>query len=326
MYCPRLDHFRRIQPDGKFGVCGHMTNAKSFDDLAALDSSDWLSKLRSMMYLDKWPDECVRCQRDETAGRKSIRQHSFDRDSILRPHRENYLIVGGILDNICNAACQFCDERKSSKIGHLKHGPDYEIMDNMQKFLTIPSDRILELDINGGEPSNSPNYARLLDDPPKNVKIIRMNTNASRFMPNILPLLDRGIKVIVTISLDGVGKIYEYARWPLTWKRFTEIVDQYRSIKHDNLSLDFWTTVSAYTIGDIDNIKSYAESVNIPVSMGRLTSPSVLDVRYRNPLTLQSKHIEGVAVDQDNSLALLAYIKTQDAIRGTNHEDCYNWS
>lgn len=326
MYCPRLDHFRRIMPDGKIGVCGHMTNGKSYDDLKSLDSSDWLSSLRSKMYLDKWPDECVRCQRDETAGRKSIRQHSFDRDSILRPHRENYLIVGGILDNICNAACQFCDERKSSKIGHLMHGAGYQLMDNTAAFNTIPRDRIIELDINGGEPSNSPNYAALLDDPPENVKIIRINTNASRFMPNIIPLLDKGIKVIVTISLDGVGPIYEYARWPLRWSTFTEVVDRYKAIQHDNLSLDFWTTVSAYTVSDMINITNYARSVDIPISFGRLTSPSVLDVRYTNPLTLPAKHIEGVAVDEDNTQALLDYLRRQDSLRGTNFEDRYNWS
>ena len=326
MYCPRLDHFRRIMPDGKIGICGHMTNARSFDDLKSLESSDWVSLLRSKMYLDIWPDECQRCQREEIAGRKSIRQHAFDRDSILRPHRENYLIIGGILDNICNAACQFCDERKSSKIGYLTHGSDYKLTENTAAFDSIPRERIIELDINGGEPSNSPNYARLLEDPPQNVKVIRINTNASRFMPSIIPLLDKGIKVIVTISLDGVGKIYEYARWPLRWSTFTEVVDQYRSIDHDNLSLDFWTTLSAYTVIDLPNIMDYATSVAIPSSVGRLTSPAVLDVKYSNPMTLPAQQMEGVAVDEDNSSALLAYLRQQDAIRGTRFEDCYNWS
>lgn len=313
-------------PDGKIGVCGHMTNGRSFDDLQSLDSSDWLRSLRSNMYLDIWPDECQRCQRDEIAGRKSIRQHSFDRDIILRPHRENYLIVGGILDNICNAACQFCDERKSSKIGHLKHGVDYKIMENMQAFRRIPDERILELDINGGEPSNSPNYSQLLDQPPKNVKIIRINTNASKFMPNIMPLLDMGIKVIITISLDGVGKIYEYARWPLKWDKFNSVVKQYKAVDHDLLDIDFWTTISAYTVGDLPNIMRYAESVGISLSMGRLTSPEVLDVRYSNPLTILAEEVDGVAIDGDNSTALLAWLRQQDSIRGTNFEDCYNWT
>ena len=326
MYCPRLDHFRRIMPDGKIGVCGHMTDGQRFDDLKSLESSDWLSSLRSKMYLDNWPQECQRCQREETIGNKSIRQHAFDKDNILRQHREDYLIIGGILDNICNAACQFCDERKSSKIGYLKHGAAYQQVNNRLAFDSIPRDRIIELDINGGEPSNSPAYSRLLDDPPPNVRIIRINTNASRFMGNIVPLLDRGIKVIITISLDGVGNIYEYARWPLRWATLNAVVDQYRSIGHDNLSLDFWTTISAYTISDLNNITDYAGSVNIPMSSARLTSPDVLDVRYSNPLTRLASHVEGVAVDRDNSEHLLAYMKQQDAIRGTNFEDCYNWS
>ena len=315
-------------PNGKIGVCGHMTHGKSFNDLSSLESSEWLSSLRSKMYLDKWPDECVRCQRDETAGRKSIRQHSFDRDSILRPHRENYLIVGGILDNICNSACQFCSEHLSTKIGSLKFGSNYKLVDNSSVFNSLPKERILELDINGGEPSNSPNYSAVLASPPQNVKIIRINTNASRYISEVEDILDRGIKVIITMSLDGIGDLYEYVRWPLKWARFSDTVEMYRNIRNKNslLSLDFWTTVSAYTVADISNIESYAKSVDIDISMGWLNDPHVLDVRYTNPLTLKAKHIQGVAIDEDNSESLLVYLRQQDSLRGTNFENCYNWS
>ena len=36
MYCPRLEHFVRIEPNGTIGKCGHMTNAKDFKSFIKL--------------------------------------------------------------------------------------------------------------------------------------------------------------------------------------------------------------------------------------------------------------------------------------------------
>jgi len=315
-------------PSGKIGLCGHMTEIKSFDDLDALESSRWLSEVKATMIDGSWPSECKRCKDEESRGEKSIRLNAVERHNILSRIKDDYLIIGGILDNICNSACQFCTENLSTKIGSLKHGSNYKLFDNKKVFDNIPQDRIIELDINGGEPSNSPNYASLLANPPPNVKVIRINTNASRYIDEIEHLIQKGIKIIITISLDGIDNTYEYVRWPLNWNRFNSVIDRYRSLrdKHPALSLDFWTTISAYTIRDLDAIRSFAIDKGIDISMGRLNDPAELDVRYSNPLTLPHKHIVGVAIDEDNSDALLAYIKAQDALRGTNYEDCYNWA
>lgn len=328
MYCPRLDHFRRITANGKIGVCGHMINSPTFDDLEELESSKALADIKSQMKEGHWPEACQRCNQEEKLGQKSIRMHAIDRHHLLVNVKPDYLVLGGILDNICNAACHFCNESLSTKIGSLMHGANYKKVDNSALLEKLPVDRIVELDINGGEPSNSPAYKKLLEDPPPNVKIIRINTNASKFIDSVPKLLDKGIKVIVTASLDGTGKIYEYARWPLKWDKFNDVINQYKRIddSHALFSIDFWTTLSAYTVGDLDNIDAYSKQMGIPLSVGRLKTPAPLDVRYTNPLTKNSKHLPDVAIDRDNTQELLDYIKQQDKLRGTNYEDCYNWS
>lgn len=316
-------------PNGKIGVCGHMTNGKSFDDIEKLESSDWLNNMKLSMSSSIWPKECIKCREEEKRDEKSIRLHAIDRHKILQSLRDDYLIIGGILDNICNAACQFCTENLSTKIGSLKHGSAYRLTDNSKIFERLPQARIIELDINGGEPSNSPNYAKLLSNPPSNVKIIRINTNASRYINEIETLLDKGIKIIITISLDGVGDIYEYVRWPLNWHKFNEIIDRYVDLRNKNklLSLDFWTTISVYNIGYIKDIEDFAKNKEIDISMGRLNDPWQLDVRFKNPFTLAIKNpIEGVAVDKDNSVELIKYLYEQDKLRGTRFEDRYNWT
>jgi sulfatase maturation enzyme AslB (radical SAM superfamily) len=328
MFCPRIDHFRRIESNGNIGMCGHMVNAPTFVDLPALEDSTWLKDLRSSS-TENWPAECERCRQEERSSNKSIRLHTMDRHPVLTKIRTDYLIVGGTLDNICNSACQFCNSQLSTKIGSLESGKDYVLVDNTSVFDALPQDRIIELDINGGEPSNSPNYTRLLKNLPTNVKFLRINTNASRIVDNIDTILTRGIVVHITISLDGTGHIYEYARWPLKWERFVQTVLQYRQLreKYKNLKLNFWSTISAYTVADVDNMDAFAKHMQIDISHGILFTPSVLNVSNSNPLTRNSTYNRQVtATGQDNTQQLRVFLERQDRLRGTNFEDIYNWS
>jgi organic radical activating enzyme len=315
-------------PNGNISLCGHMVNPQSFNTLEKLENSSWLNNLKKQFDDDQFPNECIRCKQEEL-GKKSVRQHANDRDKILSAIKKDYLIVGGILDNICNSACQFCNEDLSTKIGSLMHGKNYRLVNNVDAFSNLPQDRIVELDINGGEPSNSPNYLKLLQNLPTNIKIVRINTNASRYISEIEKIINNDIKVIVTISLDGISSVYEYARWPLSWDKFNETVDKYIELRGNNklLSLDFWTTISAYTIGDFNNIKQYAKEKHINFEFGLLQAPDCLQIKYKNPLTLRGiNNLHGVAVDRDNTNELLLYLQQQDKLRGTNFENCYNWS
>lgn len=333
MHCPRINHFRRIMPDGTIGLCGHMVGSRKFTSLVDLENSEWFKNLKT----DGWVDDCKRCQQEEELGNKSIRLHAFERHKLLSQYADDYLIIGGILDNICNSACQFCDEELSTKIGNLKFGKDYKLVNNLKAFENLPQEKILELDINGGEPSNSPNYQHVLDNLPPNLKILRINTNASKMITNIENILDKKIKVFVTISLDGTEKTFEYARYPLKWNNFVNVVEQYKELsnKHKFLSLNFWTTLSVYTINDLINIKNFAKEKNIDWSFGILHEPEVLSIIHKNPITRSAKESlinhnsdlhDIIASADDNSEKLLNYIKLQDKIRGTNYENCYNWS
>lgn len=320
-------------PDGTIGLCGHMVNSHKFNSLEDLENSEWLKNLNK----NEWADECIRCKQEEELGNKSIRLHSFDRHKLLSVYKDDYLIIGGILDNICNSACQFCNEELSTKIGNLKNGKNFKLINNYETFKILPHERIIELDINGGEPSNSPNYQNVLENLPPNLKILRINTNCSKFIPNLQNILAKNIKVYITISLDGIDKIFEYARFPLKWNNFLNVLNQYIELKTNSklLDLNFWTTLSAYTIGDFNNISNFAKEKEINLSYGILQEPTQLSITYKNPITIAAKNLAKlsnekfyklIASDKDNSLELLNYIKIQDKIRGTNFEDCYNWS
>ena len=302
MYCPRLEHFVRLNANGTIGKCGHMTNAKEFKTFRDLHKSQWLKKIELDMTLDAWPDECIRCKQTEEVTGESIRTKSITRHKMLHPLKNDYLVVGGVLDNICNSACQTCNSSLSTKIGSLE-SKKYPRINNYEKFWKLPQKRIVEVDVNGGEPTASKNYKKILANLPRNTKIVRMNTNGSRMIPELENILKKGTMVIVTLSLDGVDNIHDYVRWPIKWSNYTKTVDAYKKLKskYKLLKLDFWTTVSCLNVIDLPKIIEYAKSKDIPHDWAFLNTPNVLNVKYKNALTNNAKHIlpNNIAIAED---------------------------
>lgn len=292
MHCPRLDHFVRINPNGTVGRCGHMDKSPQFDSLEDMDSSEWLKNTKQDFADDKWPRECVRCQETEAINSTSIRLNAIKFDRIQQ--QPDYLIVGGVLDNVCNSACLTCDENHSTLIGGLK-SKTYTIVDNSSKFWELPLDRIVHLDINGGEPSYSKNYKHILANLPATIKSVRLNTNCSTVLEELLPLADRGVDVTVTVSLDGIGPIHDVVRYPIKWDKFYANLQRYMGMP---VKLNLWTTVSVLNVDDLPNIIAFAQQHNIDHSYAYLKHPAELDIENKD--TPES----------------IAYIQRQKQLRG----------
>ena len=301
-----------------------MVNAPQFKTLDQMDSSTWLESTKAIMNQEQWPDECVRCKDTEQVGNKSIRQYFLDDHKSNLAINENYLVLGGVLDNICNSACQTCNENLSTKIGSLT-SKNYIKINNSNKLDQLPLDRIVKIDINGGEPSASPHYLKLLENLPPNVTHLRLNTNGSRVLTSLNQLIDRGVNVTVTVSLDGIGMIHDYVRWPIKWSDVECNINAYKEM---NLyELNTWTTVSALNIGDLKNIFAYTKQHRLDHSWALLEQPDVLSVKHSNHLTRTAdvpdelKNI--VAQGQDNTVELQLWTHAQDHLRGIKLWDYY---
>jgi hypothetical protein len=246
-----------------------MVNAPEFDTLEDMESSVWLVMIREKMQSNKWPAECVRCQETEP---NSIRQYAIDLDK--QTEQLDYLQVGGVLDNVCNAACLSCNETLSTRIGSLS-GSGFPVYNNLDKFWTLPQERIVHLDINGGEPSFSKNYKKLLANLPPNLKTLRLNTNCSTVLDELVDITSRGIEVTVTVSCDGIGAVHELTRWPISWQTFYNNLMQYKAMP---VKLNLWSTVSILNVDDLANIQEFAYNHGIDHSWAYLKNPIELSV------------------------------------------------
>ena len=338
MYCPRLNHFVRLNKDGSVGKCGHMKTSMGFESVAQLEKSQWLKDITNKMANDQWPDECVRCKQTEDMNQDSVRIKSIDRHKLLQPFKDDYLVVGGVLDNVCNSACQTCYSGLSTKIGSLE-SKNYPRVDNFVRFWELPQHRILEIDVNGGEPTASKNYKKILSRLPTNTRIVRMNTNGSRMIPELEAILKKRIMVIVTMSLDGVGDVHDYVRWPIKWKDYIKSVKAYKDLQkqYPLLRLDTWTTVSSLNVANFSNILDFVTEHNLEHSWAFLNNPEVVDPRFKNSFTLSAKEKLGqssyktcqdlastIATGDDNQSKLDLFIKKQDFLRKIDIRDYFN--
>jgi sulfatase maturation enzyme AslB (radical SAM superfamily) len=274
-----------------------------------MEDSEWLYKIKQLI----WPKECIRCRETEALEQDSIRVHT------IRFHQQqdknDYLIVGGVLDNICNSGCLTCDENHSTKIGSLT-SKTYPIIDNTNCFWQLPVNRIVKLDINGGEPSASKNYLNVLQNLPPNVKEVRINTNCSSIIDEIEHLIKRGIKVVVTVSLDGIEETHDLVRWPIKWDKFYNNLIVYKNMP--GVELNTWTTVSALNIHNFTAIQQFVTTNQINHSYAFLHDPDPISIKYTNTLTSPYKSLfpDIVAVDKDNQIELDEFIKKQKELRG----------
>jgi len=279
MYCPRLDHYVRFNPNGTVGRCGHMVNAPQFNSLQEMEHSDWLQSIKKTMADDQWPVECIRCKETEP---KSIRMYSLKLHQ--QTQQSDYLQVAGVLDNLCNAACLSCNEHLSTRIGSLKDR-NFLIVNNLSRFQDLPQERIVHLDINGGEPTYSKNYKSILKNLPKNLSTLRLNTNCSKVLTEIVDIVEQGIEVTVTVSCDGIGPVHELLRWPISWQQFYDNLMVYKSMP---IKLNLWTTVSVLNVEDLANIQAFAREHSIEHSFAYLKEPFELSLDNTDAVTRET--------------------------------------
>jgi len=276
--------------------------------------SEYLKNLKNQFLNGKWPKECAKCEKQEAMGNNSKRirenhlwlQKNKDWDSLP----EDFSYIELRLSNVCNLGCISCNSKSSSflkkeidKNGSEQY-PDfhksiYNTYIDADLLNPYPDDDIEEIFnmigsnsrvyISGGEPSlvkKSIEQLTKLKDKGYNKTInLQFNSNFQTLNKEWFDIL-KDFQGEMWPSIDGVGKVAEYVRYPSDWSKVSQ------NLKFFIEQCPHWKvrvcpTVSILNIFNLKELYEYVyndiyenASDNIRLTLNnRVYSPNWLDIR-----------------------------------------------
>lgn len=342
MFCSRIDHFLKLNSTNDFNKCCFMVQQPRFRTVAEMESSAWLSKIKGEMANDVWPAECLRCRSAEESGVISRRQDSNNQHKHLVKICPDYLRINFEVDTVCNAACQTCGPELSTFYAKLLKVPvtDYSGLTHLAEQYIDPN-RIIEIDLTGGEPAVSKSIRHFLESGIDNfpLSLLRIYTNGSAKIRGLERLLSKGLRIDLYMSMDGTDRVFEYCRFPIKWQKFCATLNYYKDLatQYDNLTVRLWGALTSLSILDLDNILDFAAVNNLMFNGAIVGRPDALRVeknnfltRYGKELLLKSNHEYArnlaafmVTDKKETSDELNAHIAKADSIRNIRFEEYY---
>jgi MoaA/NifB/PqqE/SkfB family radical SAM enzyme len=256
-----------VRPDGTILPCCKFDHNKEFGNVFDQDprSSDAWNNLRSKMILGGMLKSCESCYKEEQSGIESLRQQSLKFYSPINttPIKLKQLEVS--FNNLCNLACVHCSEEFSTKwysekVKHRDH-PTVGITQHKFDYLEWDLSEVRYLKIIGGEPMMAQDkfieLLRRLDRANLNVIVA---TNAT-ILPNdeLKNLLESCAGVSFKVSLDGVGLVNNWIRWPSKFDDIEKSIDILETWwgNNQNIRLEFHSVIGVYNILYLENLVNY---------------------------------------------------------------------
>ena len=213
--------------------------------------SDKLNTIRST-----WQDDqikgCHSCWQPEQGGGTSRRQLELEwlmKNPEIDETSTELLCLDYNVGNTCNAACIMCGPDASS-LWQAELGQNVVSTNDPTKQLDLT--KLRRIYFAGGEPFLIKETKNML----LNIKQqqgtlenleVECQTNGSNFKNNqIMSLLDECKKVTIKISIDAVGKEYEYIRHPLRWQTIDENFEFL--LKNFNFQVEVGATIGIHNI------------------------------------------------------------------------------
>ena len=234
-------------------------------------SSTHMKDLRQQFRNGEKPAGCATCIKDENNGYTSKRLQYIKEDYIINYDAEPDLPTEYqmILSNACNLKCRSCTPSHSSlwqaehKViwGHtgykMPHGQSSDSTSVLWKDRGEWMNYVERLEIVGGEPFYINKWRQLWDELidnglSKKIKM-DMSTNCTIYEGDVLQkLIDNFKSIGIGLSVDGMGKTYEYLRHPGNWDEVRSNFLAYHDLQIRNPNWRWGVSVS-HTIGWINS-------------------------------------------------------------------------
>ena len=277
-------------------------------------NSTFLKNVKDTMLQNKWPEGCFRCRQEEASGIKSKRILDYERWSTefdTYTEDKGYIIAAIAFGNTCNLKCITCHSSASSlwrkeyfDIYGVDEAPvDKLSSDSREIYDAMPN--IIHLDIPGGEPflSEIKKQKRLLQkyvESGRSKDISLHYTTNGQIFPNTewWNLWQNFKEIDMQLSIDGVGKRYEYIRFPGKQDIIERNVEMFieKEKTNNNLRLSVSHTVSSYNIYYLTEFFNWCEQVGLPrpwcgvVNTPKHMRPQVYPFAIKNKII---EHLKG---------------------------------
>jgi hypothetical protein len=308
-----------------------------------------IKKIRAKMLDGQRPTECAKCWHNEDSGIKSDRQVKNETLSFLQNvtiqslledcEQDRYGVKMLKIDtsSTCNATCVTCGSGSSSAWGALERKNNIVPENNWR----IPYDEFTQwldysdikaVSFRGGEPFLSPTNFDILDQILKHNNtecFVSFVTNGSFDLTDRQKhTLSKFKKVNFCFSIDGIGPVFEYMRYPLSWNKILNNIKWARDnnidvgVSYTLSNINLWYHAQTTAWFREQGINFLTNSVYTPTHF----QPSALPESIKDIITDRDPDIAkllGTHTDQDdqNYQRFLMEIQKQDRWKGISIRD-----
>lgn len=302
----------QVRPSGKLYACCYnleeLEGARLTADLQSLANawnSEGYRKIRRELLAGERPKGCERCFKMEDLGVTSDRQYANDRHShkieqVIAHTAPDGRVPAGLysvnlfFDNKCNLKCRMCSPAHSQLLAKEWQALGYDAADSVGiwqtdeewKYFFESNPDLYSLTIAGGEPLISPRALWVLDYLIETGRAAEMNllldTNLTSFPDFWREKLSRFRSVDLRVSLDGVGAVNSFIRYPSSWERLEENIRKLNEFAvYPFVSARFSITLQAYNIG------SFSQVLHFSAQFKNLNAPTLHFLRLPQELRFQ---------------------------------------
>lgn len=243
-------HHVMIRTNGDFNVCCRHDMKYSMNintnTVEQWRDSEYMTEVRRSFLADQRHPGCNACWTKEDQGFVSLRQRTAREYEILKIDLDK-MSVNNIevdLTNLCNLKCLMCNEDNSSSILAENIQLGINVVDQKsikwseQGFKNL-QDLLMQhpkiVSIRGGEPLYVKQLLELVENiPGEQAKsmALHITTNATVWNQRWQQALAKFRLVRLMFSIDAVGDLYEYLRYPAQWSSVVENIHNMRSMKN----------------------------------------------------------------------------------------------
>ena len=272
----------------------HRCNSWDLNEIDFKDFHNHPGKVqdREKMLDGQWPGNgCEYCKRIEDAGGESERTaYINDADCCPPELKDNPFatkVTPRILEvyftNLCNQACVSCSSNFSTKWSEIDRNlgniPIKNFTPTVDSF-NINFYTAKRITLLGGEPlfdSTSFSILKKLVDSDNTNCFVSFVTNGSiNLSAQQLDLLSKFSDLNICVSIDGIGPVFEYMRWPGKWKTLTKNLDQYRTVAKE-VSVSY--TISSLNALYYDQTVDWFKENNLNYNHNIVSNPNWLSLK-----------------------------------------------